>query len=264
MRESTRWKPSSAMSRPATQPSMVERNIRRAIRVMIRTRDHADDRAHEAPAEGRRCRRCLMPIAMIHLPSGGCTTKSRVRVEDVARVVGLGAPLDAVLEQLLALGGVVDLVEDQTGRVGEVDEPQDRRDRHDPGRRRPRRQLPRRHRIESPADVIGDRRLRARVLGRLLFGRNPPARRRSGTAGPRRPPARWSHLRSPRDRRPQPAQVNPHLPFTAVNAGSDLSARPDSATRPAKVTASPRPVRRGADERTDLPQHDRERGEVGV
>ena len=37
VRESTRWKPSSASSSPAAQPSVVERNIRRPIRTSSST-----------------------------------------------------------------------------------------------------------------------------------------------------------------------------------------------------------------------------------
>ena len=51
MRDSTRWKPSSAISRPAVQPSTVERNIRRAIRVRISTESTPNTAGMKPPAE---------------------------------------------------------------------------------------------------------------------------------------------------------------------------------------------------------------------
>ena len=116
MRDSTKCMPSSAISRPAVQPSTVERNIRRAVRIMIRietARRH--DGGHDPPAERVVAEHLDAerddPLAQrrVHHEVG-------VRAEDVAGRVGLGAPLDPVVEQLLALGGVVDLVEDQRGR----------------------------------------------------------------------------------------------------------------------------------------------------
>ena len=80
VRESTNSIPSSAISRPAAQPSTVERNSRRAKRVMISTA-----RMPHRAAVKRQVKACetewlpsnsLIPAAMIHLPSGGWTTKS--------------------------------------------------------------------------------------------------------------------------------------------------------------------------------------------
>ncbi len=48
VRESTRWKPSSASSSPAVQPSRVEPNSRRPMRISIST-----DRVPQTAAETR-------------------------------------------------------------------------------------------------------------------------------------------------------------------------------------------------------------------
>ena len=51
VRDRTKCMPSSAMSRPAAQPSTVERNIRRAVRVRMSTETTPNDGRHEPPAE---------------------------------------------------------------------------------------------------------------------------------------------------------------------------------------------------------------------
>ena len=68
----TNSKPSRASSAPATQPSKVERNIRRAMRAISRT-----DRLPTIAAENRQPSglfpNIASPTAIIHLPSGGWT-----------------------------------------------------------------------------------------------------------------------------------------------------------------------------------------------
>jgi hypothetical protein len=79
VRDSTMCMPSSAMSRPTVAPSTVERNIRRATRVITMiemTPQTAAIRRQPNASLVPRPSPILMPSAMIHLPSGGWTTKS--------------------------------------------------------------------------------------------------------------------------------------------------------------------------------------------
>jgi hypothetical protein len=77
VREWTMWCPSTASSSPATPPSSVEPRSRRATRTS-RTTDRvpttAADSRQKNVSSGSNC----MPAAIIHLPSGGWTTKSGV------------------------------------------------------------------------------------------------------------------------------------------------------------------------------------------
>jgi hypothetical protein len=73
MRDSTRWNPSSAISRPAAQPSTVEWNMRRATRTMIRM-ERVPMTAPAMRQPHSLYPKVCSPIAIIHLPSGGCTT----------------------------------------------------------------------------------------------------------------------------------------------------------------------------------------------
>ncbi len=70
----TKCRPSNAMMPPAMQPSSVERNIRRAMRQSSST-----DSAPKIAAVKRQPKlskpHIFSPIAIIHLPSGGWTTK---------------------------------------------------------------------------------------------------------------------------------------------------------------------------------------------
>ena len=79
VRDSTKCSPSRVISRPAAQPSVVERNIRRPSRMTISTeRMPATAEAIRQPNSFSPKMPCAQPMS--HLPSGGCTTKSPVLV----------------------------------------------------------------------------------------------------------------------------------------------------------------------------------------
>jgi hypothetical protein len=72
----TKWCPSKASSSPAVQPSSVEPSSRRPIRATIRidsVPQTADAKRHPNELV---CPNSSSPSAIIHLPTGGCTTKS--------------------------------------------------------------------------------------------------------------------------------------------------------------------------------------------
>jgi hypothetical protein len=73
VRLSTIERPSSASSRPATVPSSVERNSRRATNVIKRTDSVPNSATPNRQPNGVRPK-IHSPRAIIHLPIGGCTT----------------------------------------------------------------------------------------------------------------------------------------------------------------------------------------------
>jgi hypothetical protein len=75
---------------------------------------------------------------------------------EVAPVV-LGPPLDPVVEQLLTLGGVVDLVEDLAGWVGQADEAERGRDEDDHAGGKPRLRIPGGARLQAPPHLLRHR-----------------------------------------------------------------------------------------------------------
>ena len=62
VRDSTRWNPSSAISRPAAQPSTVERNIRRAMRTS--STDRVPTTPPSRQPNSARCEECPAPDAV--------------------------------------------------------------------------------------------------------------------------------------------------------------------------------------------------------
>ena len=75
VRDSTNSRPSSDMSRPATQPSRVDLVIRRAIRHISRMASEPNTALKNLqPYESSP--NIASPTAMISLPSSGCTTYS--------------------------------------------------------------------------------------------------------------------------------------------------------------------------------------------
>ena len=76
-RDSTKCIPSSAMSSPAAAPRTVEPNIRRASRTSSST-DTVPATADATRQPNSSCPKIHSPSPMIHLPSGGWTTKSPV------------------------------------------------------------------------------------------------------------------------------------------------------------------------------------------
>src|SRR5215475_8539310 len=93
------------------------------------------------------------------------------RVDDEVAGVLLCVPLDAVREEVVTLGRVIDFVEDLAGRVTEADETQYSRDRDDDGSGDPREHGVVRHfRRETAPYDLGDRyacRARGVVEGRV-------------------------------------------------------------------------------------------------
>ncbi len=75
VRDSTSSRPSRAISSPATQPSRVERVIRRTIRASIRI-DKVPTSATENRQPNGVSPNSHSPTAIISLPSGGCATTS--------------------------------------------------------------------------------------------------------------------------------------------------------------------------------------------
>ena len=73
VRDSTKCMPSNAISRPAAQPSTVDPNIRRAMRVISST-EMMPTTAAEIRQPNSSYPKIRWPSAIIHLPSGGCTT----------------------------------------------------------------------------------------------------------------------------------------------------------------------------------------------
>ena len=104
---------SARRGRARAQPGCRQGRVRSASRTLSRLRKRA------------------MPSAMIHLPSGGCTTKSRsvVKAVDIARdELGFGAVgqarLVAQVQQGPRILHVIRLVEDERVRVPEIPEAQ--------------------------------------------------------------------------------------------------------------------------------------------
>ena len=110
VRDSTRWKPSRAISRPAAQPSTVERNIRRRDADQDQHRSGCRRRpprsASRTPARwssGARGRRSWNPRPGSRSPLAEADQPlAQRRVHHVRRAVVLVVPLDAVVRAALA------------------------------------------------------------------------------------------------------------------------------------------------------------------